>query len=57
MDKELNDKYLAQMKELENDDDTEQAHFIADGILCNLLEELGYVELVKAFYALYKWYA
>ena len=57
MEKELNDKYLAQMKELENDDDTEQSHFIADGILCNLLEELGYVELVKAFYALDKWYA
>lgn len=57
MNKELNDKYLTQMRWLEEEDDTEHAHVEADGILCELLEELGYVELVAAFRALYKWYA
>ena len=55
--KELNDKYLTQMKELEQEDDTERVHVVADGILCELLEELGYIELVATFRALHKWYA
>lgn len=57
MDKELNDKYLSQMKELRYEDDTEHAHVVADEILCNLLDELGYKELVDAFDDLDRWYS
>lgn len=57
MNKRLNDKYLVQMNELKYNDDTEQAHCTADDILCNLLEDLGYTELVDAFNDLEKWYA
>ena len=51
--KELNEKYLSQMKQLKDESD----HDYADGILCDLLEELGYEELVKAYNSLPKWYS
>lgn len=57
MNKKLNDKYLARMEELKYNDDTEVVHCEADDILCELLEKLGYEKLVKAFYALPKWYS
>lgn len=62
MNKRLNDKYLNRMKEVKQKyeveaDDTEVAHCLADEVLCDLLESLGYVELVEEFNNLEKWYA
>ena len=57
MNKKLNDKYLRKMKELEYNDDTEHVHSVADDILCDLLIDLGYTELVGVFCDLEKWYA
>ena len=51
--------YLEQMMaEVERShSDEEVAHSMADGILCDLLTELGYERLVKAFGDVWKWYA
>ena len=62
MNKRLNDKYLKRLKEVKQkyeveEDDTEVAHSLADAVLCDLLESLGYVELVEEFYSIHKWYA
>jgi hypothetical protein len=37
--------------------DTESAHGKADDVLCELLNSLGYSEVVKAYLAVDKWYA
>lgn len=58
MNRKLNEKYLNKMKQWEfNDYDTEESHAKADCILCELLEELGYTELVKMYNNVPKWYA
>ena len=51
--------YLEQMMdEVERSHaDEEVAHSVADGILCDLLTELGYERLVKAFDDVWKWYS
>ena len=36
--------------------DTEMAHCNADSVLCNLLEELGYGEVVEVYNEIDKWY-
>lgn len=53
MNQELNEKYLAQMKTCKDESDHEDA----DYILCDLLEELGYKELVDAYKEVPKWYS
>lgn len=37
--------------------DEEIGHSVADDILCNLLIELGYQDVVDKYYAVSKWYA
>ena len=37
--------------------DLEYSHVKADSILCELLDQLGYEEVVEAFKKLPKWYA
>ena len=53
MNKELSDKYLQQLKTCICEGD----HDIADLILCELLEELGYTELIEAYKKVPKWYS
>ena len=53
MNKELNEKYLSQMKTCKNEVDHEDA----DYILCELLEKLGYKELVDVYRDVPKWYS
>ena len=59
MNKKLNDKYLKRMNEIKSkyEDDEETAHYLADDILCDLLDSLGYTELVEVFYSIDKWYS
>ena len=61
MNKRLNNKYLNRMKEVkqiyDEKDDKEEAHILADTVLCDLLESLGYVEIVEEFNSIHKWYA
>ena len=53
MNEKLNEKYLSQMRKLKDESD----HDYADDILCELLEELGYIELVEMYRKLPKWYS
>lgn len=53
MNQELNEKYLSQMKSCKSEADHEDA----DYILCELLEKLGYKELVDAYRDIPKWYS
>lgn len=50
---ELKDKYLSYMKVLKDEAD----HVEADNLLCDLLEELGYTEVVDTYTKLPKWYS
>lgn len=50
--KELNDKYLLEMKKLKSEYD----HMDADFLLCGLLEELGFTEVAKVYKDLPKWF-
>ena len=37
--------------------DIERAHGSADDVLCELLRDLGYIDVVEAWEAVEKWYA
>lgn len=45
------------MDTLHNNEDAEFAHGAADKILCNILNELGYVDIVESFNKVKKWYS
>ena len=51
------DEALRKMEKLAEDGDYEDAHYDADRILCEVLEELGQKELVDAWVKVGKWYA
>ena len=51
------EEIIARLKELQQSDDTEAAHVEADWIICNLLDDLGYENIVKEYDAIMKWYA
>lgn len=44
-------------KECVNNGDTEVAHLDADAVLCDVLTQLGYKELVDLYEKVKKWYA
>jgi hypothetical protein len=56
-DKTLKEKYLKDMQVVETLGDEEVAHCLADELLCNLLKELGYEDIVESFNKIDKWYA
>jgi len=51
------DDYLDEMQQCINNSDTEEAHIDADRILCNLLVQLGYGDVVDLWYEVEKWYS
>ena len=51
------EEIIAKLKELQQDDDIDGAHVQADWIICNLLEDLGYTEVIKEYDKISKWYA
>ena len=51
------DEALKRMVCLKDHSDTEIAHVMADGILCDFLRGLGYDDLVDAYEAVDKWFA
>jgi hypothetical protein len=51
-------KELNELKEDgDNDGDIEMNHECADDVLCNLLIDLGYQDVVDAYNKIDKWYA
>lgn len=51
------EEIITRLKELQQSNDIESAHIQADWIICNLLEDLGYKNIVKEYDAIMKWYA
>lgn len=54
MDKET---ALDKMKEQQSNHDIEQAHSLADDILCDFLISLGHEDLVREYFLVDKWYS
>jgi hypothetical protein len=48
---------LAELAEIKQNEDKEMAHIFADAVLCQLLSDLGYDDVVKAYHDISKWYA
>lgn len=48
---------LEELKVIAKDTDTEVAHVDADDVLCQLLSDLGYGDVVMAYRQIGKWYA
>jgi len=57
MNKKLSDKYVAQLKEYATTGDNEHDHLLADNILCSILWDLGYKEVVTIYNSVGKWYS
>jgi hypothetical protein len=51
------DDAIEKLKACQSNDDIEVAHSEADQVLCDLLESLGYNEVVKQWSVVPKWYA
>jgi hypothetical protein len=51
------DQAIKELKELQKSSDTELAHSLADDILCDLLEELGLIDVVIEYEKIEKWFA
>ena len=50
-------EYIKLLKECQGTGDTEMDHSNADGIICSLLEELGYKDVVEEYDKVDKWFA
>lgn len=48
---------LAKLAECQESDDVEMAHSDADDVLCALLDELGYGDVVAEYNKVSKWFA
>lgn len=48
---------LAELAKCQQNDDTEMAHLYADDVLCTLLDELGYGDVVAEYQKVPKWFA
>ncbi|UXT11281.1 hypothetical protein [Agrobacterium tumefaciens] len=51
------EKALDKIKQAQDCGDTEQAHHMADGALCDFVSALGYAGLVEEWKRVSKWYA
>lgn len=51
------EKAIARLRELQKGHDTEADHINADGVLCRLLTEIGYQDVVDEWAKVDKWYA
>jgi len=57
MNKEIEQKYINKLKDIQKGGDIENRHIEEDRLLCDLLEELGYIEIVKLYDETTKWFA
>jgi hypothetical protein len=57
MKEKLQNEYVEKMQECVNAYDPEAAHGDADKLLCELLEKLGYAEVVAKYKEVARWYA
>jgi hypothetical protein len=52
-----NHEAIEELKAMQNVGDTEADHIGADGVLCQLLETLGFGDVVAEYEKVPKWYA
>ena len=57
MNKELSDEIISYLIVEQCSNDHEMAHFNADDILCELLDRIGYTDVVENFRKIRKWYS
>ena len=51
------EEYITRMRECAENGDIEAAHSDADEILCEVLKDLGYEDLITLYHDVRKWYA
>jgi hypothetical protein len=51
------DQAIESLRTHANNPDREEAHHAADMVLCKLLTELGYADVVEEWHKIEKWYA
>ena len=51
------DKALIKLRKLQKNENIEIAHCNADHVLCDLLETLGFKDVVQEYYKVEKWYS
>ena len=51
------DKALIKLRKLQKNKDIESAHCDADHVLCDLLETLGFKDVVQEYHKVKKWYS
>jgi hypothetical protein len=49
--------YITELQKLQNENDVEHNHWVADKFLCCLLSDLGYSDVVEEYERISKWYA
>lgn len=54
---DLKEKYVIKMQEAINNNDEETGHMNCDDILCDLLNELGFNEIIDIYNMQDKWFA
>jgi hypothetical protein len=53
----IKESVIAKLKEEQKNDDYEMAHCNADDLLCELLNKIGFQEVVDEFIKVGRWYA
>lgn len=48
---------IEELKKCQRSSDTEVAHSLADDVLCDLLESLGFGDVVEEYNKINKWFA
>jgi hypothetical protein len=48
---------IKKLKKIQKSSDVERAHVDADVILCELLEQFGYADVVRQYEKVSKWYS
>jgi len=53
---DIEKEYINKLKDIQKGEDIENRHIEEDRLLCDLLEELGYIEIVKLYNKTIKWF-
>lgn len=54
---QLAQECIGKLKKIDEEMDTEEGHYEADSVLCSLLAELGFDDVVEQYAKIPKWYA
>lgn len=57
MTEEMKQSFIDRLKSLQNLKDCEVAHYVGDDVLCEVLNVLGYQDIVEEWEQIPKWYA